>query len=548
MYRQPAEPDWWRTAVVYQIYPRSFADANGDGIGDLHGVRSRLPYLAELGVDAIWLSPFYPSPLADGGYDISDHRDVDPRLGTLDDFDASDPGRPRAGHQGSSSTSCPTTPPSSTPGSSRRSRRRSRVTRAGPLHLPRRRGRGRREAAVRLALALRRQRLGTPSATDSGTATSSHASSPTSTGTNPEVRQYFLDTLRFWADRGVDGFRVDVAHSLAKDLGHPLRSQPHLDAPAPARRHRSALRPGRGPRDLPHLACRLRRVRPTADGRRRDLAPDQQPHLPVRPSRPSSARSSTSPCSSAPGTATQFRTVIQRSLQEHQALGTGGTDLGAVEPRRPPARLAAMPCRQASTSTGGCSATAPTRPSTLRSAVRRARAATLMMLALPGSAYLYQGEELGLLEVADLEAADLRDPVWERTGHALKGRDGARVPIPWTASGPSHGFGDGAAWLPQPAWFAHYAVEEQDHDPTSTLALYRQALALRRTRNAPDPVVAWADGDPDVLHFTRANGWTCVTNFSTSPKPLPRGEVLLSSEPVTGTDLPPETTIWLAAP
>ena len=169
-----------------------------------------------------------------------------------------------------------------------------------------------------------------------------------------------------------------------------------------------------------------------------------------------------------------------------------------------------------------------------------------MMLALPGSAYLYQGEELGLLEVADLPVEVLADPVWERTGHTLKGRDGCRVPLPWTRTGTSFGFGANGSWLPQPDWFAGSSVKAQDGQPGSSLELYRAALALRRKLIPTDQDLNWRDtNDPDTLHFVRSNGWECIINFSTHPKAMPAGTVLLTSHPVPGPDLPPETAAWI---
>ena len=185
-------------------------------------------------------------------------------------------------------------------------------------------------------------------------------------------------------------------------------------------------------------------------------------------------------------------------------------------------------------------------PSTHTVGQRRARAATLMMLALPGSAYLYQGEELGLLEVADLRPEDLRDPVWERTGHLLKGRDGCRVPLPWRRTGPSFGFGERGAWLPQPDWFAEYSVESEEGDDESSLALYRRALALRRKLADDDLSLTWLNTeDHDVLHFARANGWECLVNFGTEPKPVPEGHVIVSSVPMPDRLVPPESTVWV---
>jgi alpha-glucosidase len=242
-----------------------------------------------------------------------------------------------------------------------------------------------------------------------------------------------------------------------------------------------------------------------------------------------------------------FLQVIHRSLGEHRAAGSGLTwVLSSHDVPRHPSRYALPP----GVDPDDWLLSNGTRPVTdPQKAHRRGRAATLMMLALPGSAYLYQGEELGLLEVAELREEQLRDPVWERSGHQLKGRDGCRVPLPWTRSGSSFGFGDNGAWLPQPAWFTDYAVDGQMDAPGSSLTLYRQALALRRRLHLGDSSVAWLDAEDDeVIHFARAGGWQCLVNFSAHPRPVPPGEVLLSSSPIHDGMLPGEATVWLKGP
>ena len=177
--------------------------------------------------------------------------------------------------------------------------------------------------------------------------------------------------------------------------------------------------------------------------------------------------------------------------------------------------------------------------------LRRARAATLLMLALPGSSYVYQGEELGLPEVADLPVEVLQDPIWEQTGRVRKGRDGCRVPLPWETTGPSYGFGAGGAWLPQPESFARYAVEAQDGTDGSTLEFYRTALRVRRKLQEGESLTWADDSPPGVLEFTRHGGWRCVSNLSGTAVPLPPGEVLLSSAPLADGRLGPDTTVWV---
>ncbi|WP_034806183.1 glycoside hydrolase family 13 protein [Intrasporangium oryzae] len=537
------EPDWWRTAVIYQIYPRSFADANGDGIGDLPGIRSRLGYLSDLGVDAIWLSPFYPSPLADGGYDITDHRDVDPRLGTLDDFD----GLVADAHARGIRIIIDVVPNHTSdqhawfldalragPGSAERDRYIFRDGTGADGSRPPSDWRSHfgGSAWERTAdgqwychLFAREQ--------------------PDLNWGNQQVRDYFLGTLRFWADRGVDGFRIDVAHSLAKDLSEPLRSQPNLDGMLPL--------DGSDPlydRDEVHEIYRSwRALFDEYDPPRMAVAETWHPvssrtYLYARPDELGQVFDFS--LLKAEWHPDQFRAVITRSIEEH--AGVGGALTWVLSSHDVPrhATRYALPVgtdldawlRSDGTSFELDEATAH----------RRARAATLMMLALPGSAYLYQGEELGLLEVADLPEESLQDPVFERTGRQLKGRDGCRVPLPWTSDGSSFGFGEGTSWLPQPSWFSTYAVSAQSGRPDSSLELYRAALALRRTL-ATDDAFGWVDTrDAQVLHFARTDGWHCIVNFSARPVVLP-GRLLLSSDPddrarATRHLLAPESAAW----
>ncbi|WP_345508977.1 glycoside hydrolase family 13 protein [Terrabacter aeriphilus] len=536
----PVTPDrdWWRRAVIYQIYPRSFADGDGDGIGDLPGIRSRLPYLAALGVDAIWLSPFYPSPLADGGYDITDHRDVDPRLGTLEDFDHVVADAHRLGIRivvdivpNHTSDQHPWF---------------VEALEAGP-------GSPARERYI--------FRDGTgPDGSEPPADWRSHfggsawqragdgewychlfaREQPDLNWDHPEVRAYFEDTLRFWADRGVDGFRIDVAHSLAKDLSHPLRSQPNLDAVLPL----DGTDPLYDREEVHEIYRSWRKVFDEYDPPRMAVAETWTPtssrtYLYARPDELGQVFDFS--LLKAQWHPEQFRSVITRSIREHSQIGGAMTwVLSSHDVPRHATRYALPLDTDLYAWLAGDGRGVELDEATAR---RRARAATLMMLALPGSAYLYQGEELGLLEVADLPAESLRDPVFERTGGELKGRDGCRVPLPWTSGGPSFGFGADGSWLPQPDWFGAYAVSAQSGDRGSSLELYRSALALRRTL-ATDDDFAWVEsGDPEVLRFARRDGWECLVNFSAREVDVP-GRPLLSSTGDLGPTLAPEAAVW----
>ncbi|MEU1007222.1 glycoside hydrolase family 13 protein [Streptomyces sp. NPDC005890] len=540
-------PDWWRQAVIYQVYPRSFADADGDGLGDLRGIAERMDHVAALGVDALWLSPFYPSELADGGYDVIDPRGVDERLGTLDDFDALVAEAHRLGLKvvvdivpNHTSHLHPWFQEAlrAGPGSAARERYVFRPGRGAHGELP-----PSDWQSVFGGSAWRRVPDGEWYL---------HLFAPEQPDLNwdsEEVRADFRTTLRFWSDRGVDGFRVDVAHGLAKDLTEPLRDVGDIGATGEEALPRVA--PGSHPywdRDEVHEIYRdWRKVfdayRPPRMAVAEAWVPGARRALYARPDELGQAFNFE--YLEARWDAEELRDVITASLATARTAGASATwVLSNHDVVRHASRLMLPPGTDPAAwllSHGTAPAVDPA------AGLRRARAATLLMLALPGSAYLYQGEELGLPEVADLPTEVLQDPIWEQTGHVRKGRDGCRVPLPWTTTGPSYGFGPGAGWLPQPASFAAYAVEAQAGAEGSTLELYRTALRLRR-KLLEGETLAWTpDAPAAVLDFARSEGWRNVTNLGTDPVPLPPGEILLASTPLpTGRTLPPDTTVWLA--
>ncbi|MEV5143405.1 alpha-amylase family glycosyl hydrolase [Streptomyces sp. NPDC052727] len=539
-------PDWWRQAVIYQVYPRSFADADGDGLGDLRGITERLGHLAALGVDALWLSPFYPSELADGGYDVIDPRGVDERLGTLDDFDTLVGEAHRLGLKvvvdivpNHTSHLHPWFQEAlrAGPGSAARERY---------VFRPGRGAHGERPPSdwqsVFGGSAWRRVpdgewylHLFAPE-------------QPDLNWDNEEVRADFRTTLRFWSDRGVDGFRVDVAHGLAKDLTEPLRDVGGIGATG--EQALPLVPPGSHPywdRDEVHEIYRdWRKIFDAYSPPRTAVAeawvPGARRALYARPDELGQAFNFE--YLEARWDAEELRDVITASLVTARTAGASAT---WVLSNHDVVRHASRLVLPAGTDPAAWLLSGGTAPAIDTAAgLRRARAATLLMLALPGSAYLYQGEELGLPEVADLPTEVLQDPIWEQTGHVRKGRDGCRVPLPWTTTGPSYGFGPGPGWLPQPAAFAAYAVEAQAGTEGSTLELYRSALRLRR-KLLQGETLTWTDAPADVLDFSRAEAWRNVTNLGTGAVPLPPGEVLLSSGPLPeGRVLPPDTTVWLA--
>jgi alpha-glucosidase len=546
-----ASAEWWRQAVVYEIYPRSFADSDGDGRGDLSGISSRVPYLAALGIDAVWLSPFYPSALVDGGYDVDDYRDVDPHLGTLADFDEL-----TARLHAKGLKVIIDIVPNHT--SSRHAWFAEAI--AAPRGSPAR------------ARYIFRDGLG-PAGSEPPSDWPSMFGGPAWTRVsdgqwylhlfaaeqpdlnweNREVRDDFLTTLRFWSDRGVDGFRVDVAHGLAKNLAEPLE-------PLVAGRHPGAEWAGPAgthplwDRDEVHdIYAEWRQVFNEYDPPRAGVAEAWvHPSRRLRYASPAGlGQAFNFDLLEANWTARDFRRVITDALadaQQHEASTTwvlSNHDVVRHASRYGlPVRddLSSTECAKAWLQSNGMTPKAD-----LDLGLRRARAAILLMLALPGSAYLYQGEELGLPEVADIPAEVLQDPAYLRSGGAEKGRDGCRVPLPWTSDGPSFGFGSAGAHLPQPGWFGPLSVQAQEHDPASTLALYRQALGWRHRLQAAEDLEWMPDITGQVLHFGRPGGWRSVTNFGREAVALPEGTVVVASAPIGQGLLPADTTAWVIA-
>ncbi|RKR74994.1 glycoside hydrolase family 13 protein [Frondihabitans australicus] len=538
--------EWWRDAAVYQIYPRSFADSNGDGIGDLPGITSRVPYLEALGVDAVWLSPFYPSALADGGYDVDDFRDVDPRLGTLADFD-----RMVAALEAASIRCIVDIVPNHT--SDRHEWFRKAL--ASP------RGSAARERYIF------RDGLGAngelPPA-DWTSAFGGPAWEPVGDGqwyfhhfareqpdlnwSNREVRDDFLRTLRFWADRGVAGFRVDVAHGLAKSLPQTLPTEAELAAMP-----KDGTHPLWDRDDVHDIYAEWRQVFDEYTPARTAVA--EAWVAADRRARYASAEGLGQAFNfdllEASFDAAQFRSVIEFNLALAAQSGSSSTWVFSNHDVVRHATRYGLPSGGDLREQGAAWLRSGGDEPVLDRALglRRARAATLLELALPGSAYLYQGEELGLHEVADIPADERQDPAFFRNPGVDVGRDGCRVPLPWATSGPSFGFGSGPAHLPQPAWFAESSVEAEEGDPDSTLHLYRRALATRHElveRADAAAGLTWLEtGRDDVLAFERPGGWVSVTVFGDDAYDLPDGEVIVASTPVDGRRLPGAATAWV---
>ena len=540
---------WWRDAVVYQIYIRSFADGDGDGIGDIPGMRSRLPYLRDLGVDAIWVNPWFRSPMVDGGYDVADYRAIDPLFGTLEEAlafigDAHAHGIKvlldivpnHTSDQHPWFREALATPPGS------RARGRY-IFRDG-------KGRGGTEPPTDWPSV-----FGGPAWTRVTEADGEpgqwylHLFAPEQPDvdwTDPDVAAEFESILRFWYERGVDGFRIDVAHGLVKDPTFP-----DLRGASP----KSLVQPG--PYwDQDGVHAIYRRWRSVADeyGDRPFVAEvfvssAERLARYVRPDELHTAFDFR--FLQAPWHAGAIRKAIDANLRGLAPMGAPAT---WVLSNHDQTRHVTRYGRPRTAETPIVAAAGEERPEPPPSDVdlgrRRARAALLLMLALPGTAYLYQGEELGLEEVEDIPEGLLQDPTWLRSGHTIRGRDGCRVPLPWSGTTPPFGFGPQGTtpWLPQPDHWRDRTVEAQTGDPSSFLELYRTALRLRREHlGFRGNGMAWLPSPQDVLRFERPGGVETVVNLGSTPIELPSGRpILLASEPLPDTgELPPDTAVWL---
>ncbi len=559
------DPQWWRSAVVYQVYPRSFADADGDGTGDVNGIIDRLPYLARLGVDAVWVSPWYRSPLADGGYDVADYRDIHPHFGTLADADRFVAAAHDLGLRvliDLVPNHCSNEHPwfrealAAEPGSPERARF---IFRDGdgpdgaipPNNWPAIFGGGAWER--------------TTSADGTPGQWYLHLFAPEQPDwnwENPEVADEFDSILRFWFDRGIDGFRIDVANSMAKAPGLP-----DLDVDADGEPQATTLT-GTPYMNQPHVHDILRRWRAVADsyadtelGARIFVSeawvtPAAELAKYVRPGElHTTFNFDALMCE---WTAESQRHAIDLTLGATGAVGAPATWVLANHDTIRVATRYGRPITGARFTPGGMDMSSyagvgkvPEGHTDIDLGRKRARAAVLLELALPGGAYVYQGDELGLDEVEDLPDDVLQDPIWERSNHTSRGRDGCRVPMPWSGDAAPFGFGsiDAPPWLPQPDRWATLTAAVQDGDPASHLNLYRAALAERRRNPAlGDGPLTWDEDAPDdVLSFTREPGFRCIVNFGRETHPLPAGiEVLMTSGTPGATTIGPDEAVWLA--
>ena len=540
-----AEPSWWETAVVYQVYIRSFADADGDGIGDIAGLRSRLPYLAGLGIDAMWINPWYPSPMADAGYDVADYRDIDAAYGSLAEAQeliadahavgirvlldivpnhtsdqhawfraalADQPGARQRYHFRAGRGADGAEPPNNW-----------QSVFGGP-------------AWTRVADGSWYLHLFAPG-------------QPDLNWEHPEVRAEFEDILSFWFDRGVDGFRIDVAHGLVKQAGLPDADESLASAQALVQD-----RAGHPAWDQDGVHDVYRGWRAVADRytpERIFIAEawvDGNARL-ARYLRPDELHTAFQfDFLRTPWRAQVLRAVIDDAIEAAASVGAPPTwVLSNHDVTRTVTRFArSQPVHLIETDweRGRWADEDPDH----ELGRRRARAAALVQFALPGTAYVYQGEELALEEIEDLPDELRQDPTWVQSGFTDVGRDGCRIPLPWTDTDIPYGFashGGAVTWLPQPPHWAEHSVQAQDRDPGSTLNLYRRALQLRPRLWRDAGAIRWLDVALDVAAFER-DGVQCWVNTGDCGVALPASAtVVLSSVAGVEQVLPPDATVWL---
>jgi alpha-glucosidase len=541
--------EWWRSAVIYQIYPRSFADANGDGIGDLAGITERLPSLATLGVDAIWLSPFFTSPQRDAGYDVADYCDVDPIFGTLDDFDRLEQEAHRLGlrvivdlvpNHTSDEHVWFKEALAAGPGSIERARYLFRDGKGENGELPPNNWQSVFGGAA-----------WTRTTDPDGTPGQWYlhlfdGSQPDLDWTNPWVREQFREILRFWLRRGVDGFRVDVAHGMIKVDGLPDYFAPEEEDSLGSMGGEASDVPYWAQDGVHEIYRDWHLVLEEFEGDRVLCAEAWVEPLSklarwVRPDEMHQAFNFS--YLETPWSAPEIRSIVDESMTAFHAVDAPSTwVLSNHDVIRHASRLALdSPPPQGA----GIGPTSEPKPDEALG-LRRARAASLLMLALPGSAYVYQGEELGLPEAIELPDTAREDPTWFRHSGEKYGRDGCRVPIPWEADAPSYGFSNtGESWLPQPSDWAKYSRDTQSGLPGSTLELYTLALQERLGYGLGVGTLEWIEGyGESVVAF--ANGEvTVIANTGDVAVELPVGDILVSSEALSEAALPADTTVWL---
>jgi len=547
------ERPWWRDAVTYQIYIRSFADANGDGIGDVEGIRSRLPYLKELGVDAIWITPWYPSPQNDHGYDVSDYMDIEPQYGTLADAEK----LIKETHEHGIKFIVDVVPNhtsdqhkwfqaalKATPGSPERERYMFCDGKGPNGDLP-----PNNWEAVFGGCAWERviEADGKPGQWYLHLFA---IEQPDLNWENPEVRSHLEDVLKFWLDRGVDGFRIDVAHGMIKYPGLPDIPEVNTTSEMLAPHER----PFWDQEGVHEIYRSWRKILDSYPGERMAVAEAW-----VSPA----ARIARYVRADELQNSFNFEMLTTLWKADEIKAKIDNSMAALVEVGAPPSWVfnnhdvvrSVDRLDLGLTNNGESTFTRQGDPAKFNIArgTLRAKSATLMTLALPGGTYLYQGEELGLPEVRDLPEDRLTDPRWKMSGYKDRGRDGCRVPLPWKSE-PTAGFGFSTndlleldqSWLPMSPWMGNFSAESQDGVAGSTLTMYREALALRKLEEGlGDGPMSWIEAGKDVVAFARPGNFACYINFGAALEIPVGAKVLISSGPLAGNTLPTDTAAWL---
>ena len=559
------DAQWWRTSVIYQIYPRSFADGNGDGMGDLQGVTSRLESLSELGVDAIWFSPFFKSPQKDAGYDVSDYKDIDPLFGNLADFDALVAKAKTLGlriivdlvpNHSSDQHVWFQAALNAAPGSTERNRYMFRDGKGENGELPPNNWESvfGGQAWTRIIEADGKLGQWYLHIFDS--------TQPDFNWENEEVREEFDSVLRFWLDRGASGFRIDVAHGMIKvdglpDVVHHSSTMSGQDSPDDVKTQESEdelisrleiENPFWGQPGVHTINKRFRKILDEYDERvmcgEAWVHPISRMARWVRPGE--YHQTFNFGYLETPWNKEKLQAVVTESLNAFGSVDAPSTwVLSNHDVIRHATRMGYDEIPRQGDGVG------PNyqQPDEAKGQ-RRARAASAFMLGLPGGAYIYQGEELGLPEHTTLENKYREDPTFFRTNGERVGRDGCRVPLPWEAgANDSNGFSTtGKSWLPQPDSYRRYARSAQEGVAGSTLELYKALLKARKQFDMGNGEFRWAPEfmDESSLAYIN-NGILVLSNFNGDPVIIPAGEILATTQhdlTIEG-ELEHDHTVWI---
>ena len=539
---------WWRSGVIYQIYPRSFADSNGDGLGDLKGITSRLDSLSALGIDAIWLSPFYSSPQKDGGYDVSNYVDVDSIFGTLSDFDDLLEKAHGLGirvmidlvpNHSSDQHAWFQRALAAKPGSPERAFYHFKDGLGENGELPP-------NNWVSM--------FGGPAwtrVTESDGKPGQwfvhlfDSSQPDFNWANPEVQLEFENILKFWLDRGVDGFRVDQPHAMAKAEGLP--DHPYLKEAGAGFIEGRENPPMWFQEEVHEIFRKWRKILEGYPGERAMCGEAYVYPLSLMAKWVRSDefhQTFNFRFLDAGWDSKKLFDAINESFEAFDGVGAPSTwVLNNHDVIRHASRFGGDYGR--ATASDGIGSGQPQPDPIL--GLQIAKGATLFMLGLPGASYLYQGEELGLPEHTTLEDKYRQDPTFARTNGARVGRDGCRIPLPWEPEGDSSGFSEsGKSWLPQPASYKELARSIQEKNPESTLSFYKTALDLRKQLGLGEGSFSWIAGHqgPETLGYENS-GVKVIYNFGAQPVDLSTFEILLSSQPLSGKQLATNQCAWI---